>query len=383
MAQESKTEEKTSKAIVIDNGTGMMKAGISGENAPSTIFPTLIGHLKQSPLYHGMPKKDYIGKEIQSKLAALSLMHPIEYGKIKRWTDMECIYSHIFENELKISPEEYGILITEPALTTKSDREKLTEMMFETFNCFKYYCSQQSILALYASGRTSGVVLDIGETCTGYTPIWEGYCLGQAVIQEKYGGRNVTVYLQTLLKQKGYSFTPSIELQIMNNIKEKLCYIAMDYDEEINKYKALKNNKLEQDYEMPDGAVISVGMPRFQAVEGLFKPKLMDYNNDFGIHLMVCSIGKIDMDLRKVLYENILLCGGSSLFPGIGKRLKNEVVLRTPSKMNVNIVANEDRKYAVWRGGSVLSSMESFDKMWINRDEFEECGPSIVHRKCI
>lgn len=408
--------------VVIDNGSGNIKAGFAGEEKPKCFFPSLVG----TPKYHKIMaaallstleenvlkynnSEAYVGSIAQQNRGLLRLNHPVEHGVVTDWEDMERVWHHTYSRELKTAPEDHPLLITEAPLNPRANRDRMCQIMFETFNVPCVYVSVQAVLSLYASGRTTGVVVDSGDGVSHIVPVYEGFTLPTAIKRMDIAGRDVTEHLAfNIRRMLGVSLTSSSELDIARSIKEKCCYVSKDPLRDEKLYTALsyshyltqappatnhEGSGLFSSYKLPDGHTLSLGVEQFRAPEILFNPQLIGDESP-GIHeLTALAISKTDLDLRPTLYQNILLSGGTTLLRGFGDRLISE--LKTASyansgpwsnkpnnRMKIKIYAPPERKYSTWIGGSILAGLSTFRKMWVTAQEFAD-DPDIVHKKCM
>ncbi|GJU09710.1 zinc finger, CCHC-type containing protein [Tanacetum coccineum] len=366
MIADSSLHGKSYKVIVLDNGSGMVKAGFAGTKAPMTVFPNMVG--LSSRFKCVMPdlvdhKDVYVGDEAQSKRGILSLRYPMERGIVNDWDYMENIWNHTFHNELCVNTEDYPVLLTEAPLTSMANREKMAEIMFETFNIPAMYVAIQSVLSLYANGRTTGIVVESGDGISDVVPIYEGYAIFNAVRRLKLAGRDITEYMRIDISRRRNIFNTPGGLEIVRDIKEKLAYVALDYEHELRTATKNKYSCVDKSYEMPDGQVITIGEERFRCAEIIFNPSINNGLDFPGLHEMTYeSIIRCDMDNRKDLYGNIVLSGGNTLLPNFADRMSKEITALAPSGVKIRVVSPPERKYSVWNGGSILASLSSFEK---------------------
>jgi centractin len=197
----------------------------------------------------------FIGEQAEKYKGILKLNYPIEHGIIQDWDDMEAIWGHIFD-ELKVSPKEHPILLTEPPLNPYSNRIKMADIFFNKFGAPKIFFQQQAVLSLYARGKTSGLVLDCGDGVCHVSPVFEGFSINNAIMRIDLGGRDVTKHLQGLLRRSGYTFHTTTEFEIVKKIKELQCYVSVPLSSEMDTKFKEKEDKNFSAYHLPDGQVI-------------------------------------------------------------------------------------------------------------------------------
>jgi actin-related protein len=329
-------------------------------------------------------KDSYVGDEGVSE-RSLIIKCPMENGLVINWDDMEKIWHHTFYNELRVVPEDRPVLLTESPFNPAPNRLKTTQIMFETFNTPSTYLADRATLALLASGTaTTGVVLQIGDGAAYAVPVCAGHAICHAAQKISVTGGHITKYLSTLLEQEsGVACSTSAEREILRDIKEKICYVAKNFETEMEI--SVSSSVLQKSYEMPSGEIISIGNPRFRCVEALFQPSFLGFDNDAlsPQHAIFEAIMKCDVEMQEQLWGNIVVSGASTLFQGFADRLNQEISCLVPSGHTTNIVAPEFREFAPWMGGCIFAFSPAFESMCISKKEYDEFGPGIVSRKCV
>lgn len=409
--------------VVIDNGSGVIKAGFAGDQIPKCRFRSCIGTPKHNRIMAGALEGDrFIGPRCEEHRGLMSLRYPISHGIVENWDDMEHIWKYLYTKEqLGAKSSDHPVLLTEAPNNPFKNREKAAEIMFEHLSVPALFVSIQAVLALYASGRTTGCVLDSGDGVTHAVPVYEGYALEKSIQRIDIAGRDVTNYLKLCLRKEGHIFTGSAEMETVRTIKERCCFLAPDMnlavDQAISAYMNKKkdinvgivpgksgkkdgkghagqgdaaspesadlfNPETPRSYTLPDGKVISLYTSRFRAPEVLFNPELLG-QEEVGIHqVLYNSISKSDLDIRSSLYQNIVLSGGTTLFNGFGNRLFKEIKdLVVDKKVQVKINAQGERIFSTWSGGSILASLDTFKRMWITKEEYENEGAKRLYLK--
>lgn len=385
---------ESKNVIVCDNGTGFVKVGYAGANFPAHIFPSMVGRpiLRFEEKIDNVELKDVmVGDEAARLRSFLDIKYPLDNGIVKNWDDMYHLYDYTFSEKLKCNPSECRIMLTEPPMNPKKNREQMVQVMFEKYNFKSVYISIQAVLVLYAQGLLTGVVVDSGDGVTHIVPVYDGFALPHLTKRLDVAGRDVTKYLIKLLQLRGYYFNRTADFETVRQIKEKLCYVG--YDMQLERKLALETTILVEPYELPDGRIIRVGAERFQAPEALFEPGLIDVDSVGVADQLFNTIQSADMDIRSDLYQHIVLSGGSSMYPGLPSRLEKEIralylekVLKgNPATLNKFKCRIEDpprRKHMVFLGGAVLAEiMKDKDHFWMNKNEYQEMGVDVL-KKC-
>ncbi|CED84702.1 actin binding protein [Phaffia rhodozyma] len=418
--------------LVIDNGTGYTKMGFAGNSEPSFTFPTIIatregggsssgarGPPVASKPSHLASKRGiedldfYIGDEAIANSKTYSLHNPIKHGMIDNWDHMERFWEQSIFKYLRAEPEDHHVLLTEPPLNPPENRENTAEIMFESFNVQGLYIAVQAVLALAASWTHSnsertltGVVIDSGDGVTHTIPVAEGYVIGSSIKHVPIAGKDITSFVQQLLRDRGENanIPPEDQMRVAQRIKEDYSYVCQDMVKEFKKYDS-DPYKWFARYEGEHSVTgrqygVDVGWERFLAPEIFFNPEIM--SSDFLTPLPEVVDNVIQtspIDVRRGLYKNIVLSGGSTMFKYFSQRLRQDLKKLVDNRVassefaaggsmrssgvEVNVISHSKQRYAVWYGGSMMASLPEFYTYCHTKADYEEYGPSIVRRYAI
>ena len=366
--------------VVIDVGSGLVKAGFGGEDGPRSIFNTIVGTPKQVGLMVGMELQErYVGDDAISKYEIMNFSYPIQRGEVTDWDKFENLMHYLLYSEMKVVPEEVSILITESPRTSRENREKLTEILFETFNVKRLHIANSSMLGLFSYGKTSGLIVDSGFNITSTVPVYEGYPLSHASIRINIGGEDLSKNLLSMIQNNLDENYIDIKGRILaDDIKEKLGYLLLNKDDD--------DDVKDVTYELPDGKKIDLSKELYKANEILFSPN-EENEKEKGLlsikNMVIDSINKCDNEIKNDIKENICLTGGTTLLKNFPEKLKNELS-ESSEGANFNLSAEQERLFSTWIGGSIVSSLDNFQFMWVNKKEHTDNGKNllVIDSKC-
>jgi len=325
-----------------------------------------------------------VGDEASELRTMLQISYPVDKGIVKNWEDMVHLWDYTFDRMQVSDFSQRRILLTEPPMNPKANRQKLLEVMFEKYGFEGVNISVQAVLTLYAQGLMTGVVVDSGDGVTHIIPVWEGFMMPNLTRRMNLAGRNITEYLIKLLLHRGYAFNRTADFETVRQIKESLAYVAIDPKED--QKLAEETTVLVKNYTLPDGRVIKVGQERFQCAEVLFQPALLDADGKGIAEELFNCIQSADRDLRAGFYKHIVLSGGTTMFPGLPSRLDKELRAlhlkhvmdndtERASKIKIHIEDPPRRKHMVFLGGAVLADiMRERDEFWALKSDYLEKG---------
>lgn len=410
-------------AVCIDVGTGYTKMGFAGNTEPQFIIPSVIaandlkaqgtGVGKASAAKTGVEDLDFfIGDAaLTDKIrTTYQVYYPVKHGQIENWTLIERLWEQCIFQYLRAEPEDHFFLLTEPPLNAPENREYTAEIMFETFNVPGLYIAVQAVLALAASWTSrdvtertlTGTVIDSGDGVTHVIPVAEGYVIGSSIKHIPLAGRDITQFVQQLMREREKGIPPDQAMDVAKRVKESYSYVCPDLVKEFTKYDQEPAKWIKQ-YEGIEPIrktkfTVDVGYERFLGPEIFFNPEI--FSSDFLTPLPKVvddCIQSCPIDCRRGLYKNIVLSGGSTMFKDFARRLNRDVKRSVDWRieksfersgvqskaLDVNVISHNMQRYAVWFGGSMLASTAEFYKVCHTKAQYDEQGPAIARHNAV
>uniref|UniRef100_A0A0G4I989 Actin n=1 Tax=Chromera velia CCMP2878 TaxID=1169474 RepID=A0A0G4I989_9ALVE len=380
--------------VIIDNGNCFIKYGRCEDEAPQK-FRTLIGKPKPkwrlSEEFAGEGQPAALFGEQALEHPKLRVTNPMEHSQIEDMADMTEIWQHVFRDRLETSPEDQALLMTEPPFNPRPVREKMGEALFETLGVPHLQLAVASLLALYGEGRTSGLVVDVGDGGVLALPVQQGYVMSHLMRRNEFGGAEVTDRLRTLLVEKQISLFKNRHYEIARRMKESHCFVSQDPEAEAEG-RGRGSLSPPSSSLFPLGEVLSngiseveVGAEAWMAPEALFDPGGTEGRDDEGIPSLVAGVLKsLAIDTRGDLMKSVVLTGGGSLCPGIGPRLETELKERLPAGTApgaLRVLTSSKGADSWFAGAKSWLEMQQTSDVWVSQAEWHEHGASILEQK--
>ncbi|OWF49030.1 actin-like protein 6B [Mizuhopecten yessoensis] len=413
-------------ALVFDVGSYSVRAGYAGEDSPKAEIPTHVGVIED--LEAAMETEDKEIKQADKKYyidttmlkvprKGMEISSFLKDGMIDNWEIFEKVMDYTYSKNIKSEANMHPVMMSEPAWNSRGKRERLTEIMFETYNVPAFFLCKNAVLSAFANGRSTGLVLDSGSTHTTAVPVYDGYVIGQAIVKSPLAGDFISLECKKLMEELEIDVIPPYMIQSKEAVPqmESPKWKKKDIPEVTKSFENYMVKDVLQDfaasalqvmdtpyedstaetmpaalYEFPNGYNQEFGAEKFKLAEGLFDPSVMkdlpSGNTMLSAgHVVTTSVGMCDIDIRPSLYSSVIVVGGNSLIAGFTERLNRDLGTKTPPSMRLKIISatgTAERRFSSWIGGSILASLGSFQQMWISKQEYEEGGRSCVERKC-
>lgn len=414
-------------AIVIDIGHNSTRVGFAGEDTPRADIPSVVGVIEnkttESEGKENIEKKYFLDTTaINAVRENMELKSFLNDGMIEDFELFEKMIDHIYSKHILVpTSEENPVLMSEASWNMRAKREKICEIMFEKYKVPAFFLVKNSMLAAFANGRSTGLVLDCGASHTSAVPIQDGYVLQQAICKQPIGGDYITQLCKQYFDHKKLEIVPSYLVKTKKPFKENETPSwtkKTDIPPVTESWSNYAVKKVLQDFqssvlqvstdapyekgtasaypivhhEFPNGLEYESSWERFLIPEKLFNPR----ESGDGIppdppgtmdmaQIVTTSVGMCDVDLRPALYGTVIITGGNSLITGFTDRLQMDLSSRTPPSMRLKLIhasQSAERRFGAWIGGSILASLGTFQQMWISQAEYKEFGKAQVDRKC-
>jgi len=374
------------EVIVLDIGSGSLKVGFSGEDAPRAVLPTVVAtttvdearedeHVGGDSAAQKRSQNFYGDEALLQDAAAIT--RPVQRGEIQltcaHKDALEALWEHIFRNVLGVEQEELPVLIADSLPLGQAaypSRQWVTEIMFEKLKVKSLAIFNTAVLSLFSTGRTRGLVVESGEGLTQAVPVFEGFAIPHAIFKMDVAGQDITSKVQKMMEREdGQEFAGSFTT--MQALKEKVCSVAQDSKAATKGLDTADEES--RSFELPDGKIIRVNQQiRLGAPEVLFGGG--DPNAPTVQKICMEAINTCDLDFRQDLVRSLVVAGGTTMLPGLAPRLSRELCRLLPNDLSkqVDPCVDSQRRYAAWIGGSMFASLSTFDQVAISKQEYEE-----------
>lgn len=415
-------------ALVFDCGHYSFRGGYAGEDSPKTEMPSMVGVMTEMVESNAMDidgqnsisqKKYFIDTtSIHTARKGMDMTTFLKDGMIEDWDLFEKLMDYVYKKQLKSDSTLHPVLFSEASWNIRAKREKITEIMFEKYSIPAFFLAKNAVLAAFANGRATGIVVDSGASQTSAVPVHDGYVIQQAIVKSPLAGDFMTMQCRNYFDERNVEIVPYYAVGTKEQVKEgeaakwtKKTSIPTEgltkswsnymIKETLQDFQAsalqvsdspydkeTADNMPTVHYEFPNGYNQDFGFQRFLMPEALF-----DASNIKGINtsvmgmsqIVTTSVGMCDIDIRPSLYGSVIVTGGNTLIQGFTDRLNRDLSTKTPPSMRLKVLSTNstaERRYGAWIGGSILASLGTFQQMWISKQEYEEGGKSQVDRKC-
>ncbi|CCW69290.1 unnamed protein product [Phytomonas sp. Hart1] len=415
-------EVNNMRSVILDVGSMYTKAGFSGEIAPRKVFRSCVG----TPRHPGACMKffdphlsNYVaGNEAFSNRGLLNLCWPVRYGDIKDFEHYEYLLYDTFYRSLEVVPDATSLLMLQPPTQTHKDRERVAEIVFETFNIPLLGLLNTATATVYSTGQTTGIAVDSGAGKTFIGAVCDGYPLAHPQRFSPVAGDVLTRELFDALRRKGYPLSTEKDWAMVETAKETLCRVSTPPSSDGPPRGDLKGTQRggggpqgppcdtapEARLRLPDNEHVFLFEQALLLGERLFDTALVSQlpgEAEVGINPMgdptgyavsnpVCArpfsgwadvvqdvLAAAPEAYRDGLARNVVLGGGTTMMRDVEVRLQNELTQRATSA--VKVIASNERAQAAWLGGSVWACSPSFPSLCLSKANYFEGESNVVH----
>ncbi|XP_006883752.1 PREDICTED: actin-like protein 8 [Elephantulus edwardii] len=356
------------RTIVIDHGSGFLKAGLSGCNEPQMVFPSIVNYI---------PCRENPGPSYAQRRVSLGIdfgrpdtySYPIQRGRVLNWEGVEHIWSFVLEKHRQEN-KDFPVLITESPLKDPGERKKTLEIMFELLDVPSVLLADQLEMSLYASGLLTGIVIDSGYGLTRVKPFYLGRALSSSCTMLEFAGQDLSAYLFKSLFKEDCNQHNLFQVETVAMTQMSKCYVPQNLAEVLDFPQSLPSSSEESNtYRLPDGTLVELTPMQRLAPEMFFSPQVFGLPGPGISQAFMEALEMCDASMHSLLKSHVIACGGNTLYPGFTKRLYKEL---TTDSFSTRLWVGTNRNFSVWLGASMLAHLSSYKSEWITREDYDE-----------